>query len=69
MVRASTRMALVPAILLLAGYLWLLAAFALFESRFVVVFIALGAAMGWLAFKVARRVAFDLLARRARVRR
>jgi len=68
-VRRSGGWAILPALLVTAGYFWLLNAFDLFRSNFVIVFIALGVAIAWLAFKIARRVFFDVIrGRRLRVR-
>lgn len=67
-VRASTGIAVLPGIVVGLLYGWLLLHFGLTESRFVIVFLALGAVLAWLAFKVARRVAFDVIRSRARRR-
>lgn len=63
-VRRSTRWAVVPALAVAALYVWLLSWGGLFGSRFVIVFVALGAALAWVAFKVARRVLFDVIRNR-----
>ena len=68
-VRGAGAWAVVPALVVAAGYFWLLDSFDLFRSNFVIVFIALGLAIVWLAFKVSRRVLFDVIrARRRRAR-
>jgi len=58
--RAST-WAVFPALVVVGLYLWLLGSFDMFDSMFVIVWIALGVALGWVAFKVARRVLFDVI--------
>lgn len=60
-VRRSAWLAAIPALLVLGGYLWLLNRFGLFQSTFLIVFMALGAGLTWVAFKVARRVFFDVI--------
>jgi hypothetical protein len=64
-VRRSGAWAVVPAVLLAAGYLWLIDHFDLFRSNFLIVWIALGVGLTWLAFKIARRVLFDVFRGRA----
>jgi hypothetical protein len=66
-VRRSTRIAYGPAAVAALLMLWLLTRFGMMESRFVVIWLAIAAAATWLAFKVGRRVAFDVV--RSRVRR
>jgi hypothetical protein len=69
-VRTSGVWAIFPALLVAAGYFWLLDAFDLYRSNFVIVFIALGVAIAWVAFKIARRVLFEVIrSRRVRARR
>lgn len=63
-VRRSSMWALLPALLLVAAYVWMLGYFGLFDSMFVIVWIALGLGLGWVAFKVARRVLFDVIRNR-----
>jgi hypothetical protein len=63
-VRRSTLMAVFPALVVVALYLWLLNSFGLWDSTFLIVWIALGAALTWLAFKVARRVLFEVIRNR-----
>lgn len=63
-VRRSTRWAALPALVVAALYFWLLAWGGLFQSRFMIVFVALGVALAWVAFKVARRVLFDVIRNR-----
>jgi F0F1-type ATP synthase assembly protein I len=67
-VRRSTWAAVPAGLLVAAAYFWLLDRFGLFQSRFVTVFLALGVVLGWLAFKVVRRVAFEVVQARARRR-
>jgi hypothetical protein len=61
LVRRSAWLAVIPSLIVLAAYLWVLNRFGLFQSTFLIVFIALGAALTWVAFKVARRVLFDVI--------
>jgi hypothetical protein len=68
-VRTSSRLALAPAVLLAALLFWLMGVLNLWESRFVVVLMAIAGGLVWLAFKVARRVAFELVRYRIRRRR
>jgi hypothetical protein len=63
-VRRSAALAVLPALLVLGLYLWLLSHFGLFQSTFLIVWIALGVALAYVAFKVARRVLFDVLRNR-----
>ena len=60
-VKRSSAWAIFPALLMVALYVWVLAYFGLFNSVFMIVWIALGVALGWVAFKVARRVLFDVI--------
>lgn len=60
-VRRATLLAVFPALLVAGLYFWLLASFGMFQSRFVIVWLALGAALAWVAFKIARRVLFDVV--------
>jgi len=66
-VRRAGGLAVVPAVLLGAGYFYLIDYFDLFKSNFLIIWIALGVAMGYLGFKIARRVLFDVI--RARTAR
>jgi hypothetical protein len=61
LVSRSTRVAWTPALLFGVLYGYLLVWGGLLESRFMVVWIALGVALSWVVFKVARRVAFDVI--------
>src|SRR5690348_15879741 len=61
LVKRSSLFAVIPALVVVGLYLWMLNYFGLFRSVFVIVFNALGAALGWVAFKVARRVFFDVI--------
>ena len=63
-VKRSSAWAVIPAVVVVAAYLWMLGYFGLFNSVFMIVWIALGAALGWVAFKVARRVLFDVIRNR-----
>ncbi|HKP74244.1 MAG TPA: hypothetical protein VJT67_01820 [Longimicrobiaceae bacterium] len=68
-VRTSGAWALLPALVVAAAYFYMLDYFGLYRSNFVIVFIALGLAIAWVAFKIARRVLFDVIrGRRVRVR-
>jgi uncharacterized membrane protein len=61
LVRRSSLLAIVPALVVLAIYLWVIGHFGLWQSTFVIVWIVLGAALAWVAFKIARRVLFDVV--------
>jgi hypothetical protein len=60
-VKRSSTWAILPTLVVVGLYLWLLGYFGLFDSMFVIVWIALGAGLAWVAFKVARRVFFDVI--------
>lgn len=60
-VKRSSLWAVVPAVVVVGLYLWMLGYFGLYDSMFMIVWMALGAALGWVAFKVARRVLFDVI--------
>src|SRR6185295_6726140 len=60
-VRRAGGMAVVPAVLLAAGYFYLIDYFDLFKSNFLIIWIALGVALGYVVFKIARRVLFDVI--------
>jgi len=60
-VKRSSLLGVIPAALVVALYAWVLAYFGLFDSVFVIVWIALGVGLGWITFKVARRVLFDVI--------
>ena len=64
-VRRAGTWAVVPAVLIAAGYFWVIDRFDLFRSNFLIVFIALGLALGYVTFKIARRVLFDVFRGRA----
>jgi hypothetical protein len=66
-VRRAGGAAVVPGVLVMAGYFWLIDHYDLFKSNFLIIWIALGAALGYVAFKIARRVLFDVI--RARTAR
>lgn len=63
-VRRSTAWAVLPALVMALLYVWLIVATEMYESRFMIVWIALGVALTWLAFKIARRVLFDVIRNR-----
>ncbi|HEX8392549.1 MAG TPA: hypothetical protein VF665_09365 [Longimicrobium sp.] len=64
-IRRASLWAWVPAVLLAAGYLWLLLTWDLLESTAMVFFLALGAGLAFVAWKIGRRVAFDMLVTRS----
>ena len=66
-VRRAGGLAVVPAVLVAAGYFWLIDHYDLFKSNFLIIWIAIGLALGYVAFKIARRVFFDVI--RARTAR
>jgi len=66
-VRRAGGLAVIPAVLVAAGYFWMIDRFDLFKSNFLIIWIALGLALGYVAFKIARRVLFDVI--RARTAR
>ncbi|HEV7586639.1 MAG TPA: hypothetical protein VGO40_00820 [Longimicrobium sp.] len=66
-VRRASGAAVVPGVLVAAGYFYMVDYFDLFKSNFLIVWIALGVALGYVAFKIARRVLFDVI--RARTAR
>jgi predicted RND superfamily exporter protein len=66
-VRRAGLLAVIPAILLAAGYFWLIDHFDMFKSNFLMIWIALGVGLAYVAFKIARRVFFDVI--RARTAR
>ena len=66
-VRRAGALAVVPALLMAVGYISLIDYFDMFKSNFVIIWIALGAALSWVTFKIARRVLFDVV--RARTAR
>jgi DNA-directed RNA polymerase subunit RPC12/RpoP len=66
-VRRAGGFAVVPAVLLAAAYFWMIDYFDLFKSNFLMIWIALGVAIGYVVFKIARRVLFDVI--RARTAR
>jgi hypothetical protein len=61
LVRRSGYLAVLPALVVLGLYLWMLDYFGLWNSTFLIVFMALGLALAYVAFKVARRVLFDVI--------
>ncbi|MFL5385329.1 MAG: hypothetical protein ACJ8GN_22650 [Longimicrobiaceae bacterium] len=66
-VRRAGALAVMPALLVAVGYFYLIDYFDLFKSNFVIIWFALGAALTYVAFKIARRVLFDVV--RARTAR
>jgi len=66
-VRRAGALAVMPALLMAVGYFYLIDYFDLFKSNFLIIWIALGAALTYVAFKIARRVFFDVV--RARTAR
>lgn len=64
-VRRAGVWAAIPAASIAVGYFWLIDHFDRFRSNFMIVWIALGVALAWVAFKVARRVIFEVLHGRA----
>ena len=60
-VRRAAMLAVLPALVVLAAYLWVIDHFGLWQSTFLVIWIVLGVALAWVAFKVARRVLFDVV--------
>jgi uncharacterized membrane protein len=64
LVRRSARAAWIPAVVVGALYLALLWSFGMVSSRFLMVWLALGVALVWMAYKVARRVFFDVFRNR-----
>lgn len=63
-VKRSAAWAVLPALLIVGAYVWVLSRFGMFESMFVIVWIALGIGLGWVMFKIARRVLFDVIRNR-----
>jgi hypothetical protein len=61
LVRRSGWLAVLPALVVVAVYFWVLDYFGLWDSTFLIVFLALGAALAWVSFKVARRVLYDVI--------
>ena len=59
LVSRSTRVAWLPAVVFAVLFYLLVAWTGMLGSRFLVVWLALGVALAWVVFKVARRVAFD----------
>jgi hypothetical protein len=53
-----------PAVVVAGAYAWLLVSWGLLESPAMVFFLALGAALAFVAYKIGRRVAFDMLVTR-----
>jgi uncharacterized membrane protein len=61
----ATRLAWIPALVVAALYLWLIAWSGLLESPMMAFWLVLGAVLAFVAYKVARRVFFDVLRGRA----
>jgi uncharacterized membrane protein len=64
-IRGATARAWLAGLVVVALYAWLLGWSRLYESPAFVFFAAVGVVLGWAAYKVARRVAFDVLRGRA----
>jgi hypothetical protein len=65
LIRGATQRAWMLAAVMAALFLWLLVWSGLMESPALVFFLALGAALAFVAYKVGRRVFFDVLRGRA----
>jgi hypothetical protein len=65
LIRSSTRRSWLPAAVVAVLYLWLLWWSGLLESPLSAVWLALGALFTFVAYKVARRVWFDVLRHRS----
>ncbi|HEX8903248.1 MAG TPA: hypothetical protein VF771_00240 [Longimicrobiaceae bacterium] len=63
-VRRASWLAVLPALVVAALYAWMLDYFGLWSSTFLIVFLALGLGLTYVAFKVARRVFFDVVRNR-----
>ena len=61
LVSRSTRVAVLPALIFAVLFYLLVAWSGVLGSRFLVVWLALGVALAWVVFKIARRVAFDVI--------
>lgn len=61
LISRSARMAWIPAAVVAALYLWLIAWSGLLESPMMAFWLVLGAVLAFVAFKVGRRVFFDVL--------
>jgi hypothetical protein len=68
LVSRSTRVAWGPAVVFAILFYLLVSWGGLLGSRFLVVWLALGVALSWVMFKVARRVAFDVIRARMTAR-
>jgi fatty acid desaturase len=64
-VRSSARWAMIPAALVALAYGWLLVWSGLVASPFLIVWLAFGAVLAFIAYKVGHRVAFDAVRVRA----
>lgn len=65
LIARAARLAWIPAVVVAALYLWLIAWSGLLESPMMAFWLVLGAVLGFVAFKVGRRVFFDVLRGRA----
>lgn len=65
LIGGATRRAWIPALVVAGLYLWLLVWSGLVESPALVFFLALGVALSFVAYRVGRRVFFDVLRGRA----
>jgi hypothetical protein len=65
LIARSARLAWIPALVVAALYLWLITWSGLLESPMMAFWLVLGAVLAFVAFKVGRRVFFDVLRGRA----
>jgi hypothetical protein len=65
LIARSARLAWIPAGVVAVAYLWLIAWSGLLESPMMAFWLVLGAVLAFVAFKVGRRVFFDVLRGRA----
>lgn len=61
LIRRATRLAYLPALVVAVLYLWLLVWSGLLESPMMAFWVAVGAVLAFVAYKVGRRVFFDVL--------
>ena len=65
LIARSGKLAWIPAVVVAALYLWLIAWSGLLESPMMAFWLVLGAVLAFVAYKVGRRVFFDVLRGRA----
>ena len=65
LISRAQRLAWIPALVVAALYLWLLVWSGLLESPMMAFWLVLGVVLAFVAFKVGRRVFFDLLRARS----